>query len=333
MARSIGRRELIAAMSGASLTWPLTAHAQQSQEMRRIGVLVQVTPDSPEGQPRLVAFRQAMERFGWSEGRNVQIEVRWGADDPDLERRYAEELVVLRPDILVAGGTESVAALQHLTRTTPIVFAGVTDPVGAGFVSSLAHPDGNATGFMLFEYSLIGKLLELLKQIAPHVTHVGVLRDPANPSGVAQYGVIQGMAQSLGVEVRPINVGEPAETERLIAAFAAAANGGLIVTGSAEVSRRPDLIRALAAKYELPAAYTFRYDARNGGLISYGPDRVDLYRLAAGYVDRILRGEKPGDLPVQTPSKYELVINLRVAKALGLTVPPTLLARADEVIE
>jgi ABC-type uncharacterized transport system substrate-binding protein len=326
------RREFIALLGGAA-AWPLAALAQQSERMRRIGVLMNVTAEDPQGRVRLSAFQQVLQQLGWNDGSNVQIDPRFGANNIDLDRRYAAELVALAPDVILAPGTLSVAALQHVTHTLPIVFVGVSDPVGAGLVDTLARPGGNVTGFMLFEYSSSGKWLELLKQIAPRLTRAAVLRDSANPAGIAQFGAIQAVAQSLGVEVNPVSVRDAGEIERAVAAFARSANGGLIVTPGASDSVHHDLIIALAARHKLPAVYAFRFDVTGGGLISYGVDQVDQFRRAAGYVDRILKGEKPADLPVQAPTKYELVINLKTAKALGLAVPPSLLTRADEVIE
>jgi putative ABC transport system substrate-binding protein len=327
------RREFISLLGGAAATWPLTAQAQQPEQTRRIGVLMNRAADNPEGQAAVAAFRQALQQLGSSDGRNVRIDTRWGANDINRDRRDAAELVALAPDVILASGTPNVAALQHITRSLPIVFVGVTDPVGAGLVDTLARPGGNVTGFMLLEYSSSGKWLELLKQIAPLVNRVGVLRDTANPAGIAQFGAIQGAAQSLGVEVSPVSLRDAGEIERAVAVFARSANGGLIVTGSASASVHRDLIIALAAKHKLPAVYANRYMVTDGGLISFGADLIDQYRRAAGYIDRILKGEKPADLPVQAPTKYETVINLKTAKALGLTVPPSLLATADEVIE
>jgi putative ABC transport system substrate-binding protein len=330
------RREFITLtlLGGAAATWrPLTAEAQQPDQLRRVGVLTNRVADNPEGQAAVAAFRQALQQLGWSDGRNIRIDMRWGVNDVDRDRRDAAELVALTPDVILASGTPSVAALQHVSRSLPIVFVGVTDPVGAGLVDTLARPGGNVTGFMLLEYSSSGKWLELLKQIAPFVKRVGILRDTANPAGIAQFGVLQGAAQLLGVEVSPVSVRDAGEIERAFAAFARSANGGLIVTGSASASVHRDLIIALAAKHKLPAVYSNRYLVIDGGLISFGADLMDSYRRAAGYVDRILKGEKPADLPVQAPTKYETVINLKTAKALGLTVPPSLLASADEVIE
>jgi putative ABC transport system substrate-binding protein len=271
--------------------------------------------------------------LGWTIGRNVRIEYRYAANDPETFSKYAKEMVALAPDVVLAAGTPSVAALQQSSHSIPIVFTTVTDPVGAGFVDSLAKPGGNITGFMLSEYSLNAKLLELLKQIEPSVRRAAVLRDSLNPAGMAQYGTIQAVASSVGVEVSPINVRNAGEIERAIAAFARSANGGLVVTGSASATTHRELIIALAAQHKLPAVYASRFNVTLGGLISYGPNRVDQFRRAAGYIDRILKGEKPADLPVQAPTNYELIINLKTAKALGLTVPQTLLASANEVIE
>ena len=326
------RRDFIEVVAGSAIIWPFTAWAQQTDQIRRIGMLMNVADDR-EGQTRVAVFKQALQQLGWVDGRNVRIDIRWGANDVERDRRYATELAALTPDVLVASGTLSVTALQHVTRTLSIVFLNVSDPVGAGFVDSLARPGGNVTGFMLLEYSSSGKLLELLKQIAPNVTRAAVVRDPANPAGIAQFGAIQAAAQSVGVPVSPISVHDADEIERAVAAFARFANGGLIVTPSGSVSIHRDLIVALAVRHKLPAIYAYRFNVTEGGLISYGPDLDDQYRGAAGYVDRILKGEKPGDLPVQAPTKFELVINLKTAKALGLTVPPSLLSTADEVIE
>ena len=334
MAIHIQRREFIVAL-GSMAAWSLAARAQQADRMRRIGLLMNRAADNPEGQDRIAAFHQGLQELGWSVGHNVRIDTRWGEDDADRERKYAAELVALAPDIILASGTLSVAALQNVSRTLPIVFAAVTDPVGAGFVDSLARPGGNATGFMIYEYSLSAKWLELLKQIAPSVTRVAVIRNSANPAGIAIFGTIQNAAQSLGVEVSPVNVSvhDAGEFERIIAAFARSANGGLVVTQTASAVQR-DLIITVAARYKLPAVYSLSYNVTgSGGLISYGPDVVYQFRQAAGYVDRILKGQKPADLPVQAPTKYQLVINLKTAKTLGIDVPPMLLARADEVIE
>jgi putative tryptophan/tyrosine transport system substrate-binding protein len=329
----IRRREFITLLGGAAAAWPPAARAQQAGNKRRVGVLMNRAADDPEGQARLVAFQQALQQLGWSDGRNMWMDIRWGENDIDRERRYAAELVALAPDVILAGGGVSVAALQHVTRTLPIVFAVVGDPVGIGLVDSLARPGGNVTGFMNFEYSLSGKWLELLKQTAPRVTRAAVLRNPAIPAGIGQFSVIQAVAPSLGVDVSPIGVHDLGEIERAVAAFGRAADGGLIVTTSALVSVPRDRIIALAARHKLPAVYPYRYMVTGGGLVSYGPDQVDQFKRAAGYVDRILKGEKAVDLPMQAPTKYELAINLKTAKALGLEIPATLLARADEVIE
>jgi putative tryptophan/tyrosine transport system substrate-binding protein len=327
------RREFITLLGGAATVWPLAAHAQQPERVRRIGVLMNVAAADPEGQAQVAAFLQALQQLGWDEGRNVRIDTRWGENDVERDRTYATELLAFAPDVILASGSLSVAALRHVTHTSPIVFAGVSDPVGAGFVDTLARPGGNVTGFMIFEYSVSGKWLELLKEIAPRIMRAAVLRDSANPAGIAQFGAIQAVAQSLGVALRPVDTRDAGEIERSIASFARAANGGLIVTPSASVSAHHDLIVILAARYKLPAVYSSRPMVIGGGLICYGPDIADQFRQAAGYVDRILKGEKPADLPVQAPTKYELVINLKTAKTLGLEIPTMLLARADEVIE
>jgi ABC-type uncharacterized transport system substrate-binding protein len=327
------RRKFIALLGGAT-TWPLMVRAQQPDRMRRIGVLMASTADDPDYQARIAAFAQGLAQLGWVDGRNVRIDTRWATSKPDDIRRHAAELAALAPDVILAGtGTATVAPLLQATRTVPIVFAVVIDPVGGGFVDSLARPGGNATGFTLFEYGMSGKWLELLKEIAPRVTRVAVLRDPAIASGIGQFAAVQAVAPSLGVELSPVDVRNAGEIERAVTAFARSGNGGLIVTGSALATRHRDLILTLAARHRLPAVYSYRFFVTVGGLISYGPDFVDQYRQAAGYVDRILKGEKPGDLPVQHPTKYELVLNLKTAKALGLDVPPTVLARANEVIE
>ncbi len=328
------RREFIILLGGAAVAWPLAARAQQADRMRRVGVLVSRIADDPEEQARLAAFVQGLQKLGWTEGRNVRIDYRWAAGDADRSRTYAAELVALAPDVIVAAGSQSVAALEQTTRTVPIVFASVVDPVGAGYVPSLARPGGNATGFTAFEYSLSGKWLELLKEIAPNLTRIAILRDPALAAGIGQFAVIQAMAPpSFGVELSPIDVRDAVEIERDVAAFAGETKGGLIVTGSSGAAVHRELIIMLAARHRLPAVYPFRNYVTSGGLISYGPDPTDQFRRAAGYVDRILKGEKAADLPVQAPTKYELVINLKTAQALGLTVPPLLLARADAVIE
>jgi putative ABC transport system substrate-binding protein len=326
------RREFIAGL-GAAAAWPLAAHAQTAERMRRIGVLAGVAADDPEGQVRNAAFLQGLRQLGWTDGRNMRIEYRWAAGSAGDLRKYAAELTALAPEVIFAAGGTSLGSLLQVTRTVPIVFAIVPDPVGSGFVESLARPGGNATGFMQFEYSLSGKWPELLKQIAPGVTRAAVLWDPTIPPGVGQFSVIQAVAPSARVDVSPINVRDATEIERGIAAFARIPNGGLIVTASALAVVHRDLIVTLAAKHKLPVVYFQRQFVDSGGLISYGSDWVDQYRRAATYVDRILKGEKPADLPVQVPTKYELVINLKTAKALGLDVPSTMLARADEVIE
>jgi ABC-type uncharacterized transport system substrate-binding protein len=327
------RREFILALGGVAAAWPRAARAQQPERVRRIGVLMNVAAADPEGQAQVAAFLQALRQLGWDEGRNVRIDTRWGENDVERDRRYATELLAFAPDVILASGSLSVAALRHVTHTSPIVFAGVSDPVGAGFVDTLARPGGNVTGFMIFEYSVSGKWLELLKEIAPRIMRAAVLRDSANPAGIAQFGAIQAVAQSLGVALRPVDTRDAGEIERSIASFARAANGGLIVTPSASVSAHHDLIVILAARYKLPAVYSSRPMVIGGGLICYGPDIADQFRQAAGYVDRILKGEKPADLPVQAPVRYELVINLKTAKSLGLDLPSSVLARADEVIE
>jgi putative tryptophan/tyrosine transport system substrate-binding protein len=329
----IRRREFITLLGGAVIPWPLAARAQQPERVRRIGVLMNVAATDLEGQAQVAAFLQALQQLGWDEGRNVRIDTRWGENDVERDRRYATELLAFAPDVILASGSLSVAALRHVTHTSPIVFAGVSDPVGAGFVDTLARPGGNVTGFMIFEYSVSGKWLELLKEIAPRIMRAAVLRDSGNPAGIAQFGAIQAVAQSLGVALRPVDTRDAGEIERSIASFARAANGGLIVTPSASVSAHHDLIVILAARYKLPAVYSSRPMVIGGGLICYGPDIADQFRQAAGYVDRILKGEKPADLPVQAPVKYELVINLKTAKSLGLDLPSSVLARADEVIE
>ena len=326
------RREFITLLGGAA-AWPLAARAQQAERVRRIGVLMSMAADDPEGQPRITALAQGMRELGWAVGRNLQIDYRWAAGDPDRIRKYAAELVALAPDVILANSTPLVAALQQATPTVPIVFVGVADPVGAGLVQSLARPGNNSTGFIVFEYGISGKWLELLKDIAPGVTRVAVLQDPTQGGGSSAFAVIQAAAPSLGVEVTPVNLRDAPEIERALADFARTSNGGLIVTGSALSNVHHKLIITLAARHKLPAIYFERSFSAGGGLISYGSDYIDHYRRAAGYVDRILKGEKPANLPVQAPTKYELVINLKTAKTLGLEVPPTLLARADEVIE
>ena len=326
------RRQFITLLGGAA-AWPLAARAQQPGPMRRIGLLLPASADNPAYQIWVGAFLQALAQSGWVIGRNLRIETRWATPNAAEIHRYATDLVALAPDAILAHGAATVSPLLQLTHTIPIVFTVVADPVGAGIVDSLSRPGGNATGFMNFEYSISGKWLELLKEIAPNVTRVAVLRDPTNPAGLGQFGVIQALASSLKIEVSPINVRDVGEIERAIAAFARTPNGGLIMTSSASVSTKYEVIIKLAARHKLPATYIERFFVTAGGLISYGPDFIHLYRNAAGYVDRILRGEKPADLSVQAPTKFETVLNLKTAKVLGLTVPPTLLAIADEVIE
>jgi putative tryptophan/tyrosine transport system substrate-binding protein len=327
------RREFITLFGSAAAAWPVAVRAQQPATQRRIAVLMVLGKDDPEAKARITAFRQGLQDAGWVEGRNMQIETRWSAGNEIEVRRYAEELVSLAPDVILANGNAAVAPLLIATRSVPIVFAIVPDPVGAGFVESLAQPGGNATGFVSFEYGLSSKWLELLKEIAPRVTRAAVLRDPALASGTGQFGAIQSVSSSLGVELSPINVRSAPEIERAIAEFARFQNAGLIVTANALVSAHRDLIVALAVKHRLPAVYAARHFISAGGLVSYGPDFLDQFRRAAAYVDRILKGEKPSSLPVQTPTKYELIVNLRAAKALGIEIPATVLARADQVIE
>ena len=327
------RREFITLLSGAAATWPLAAHAQQSEGMRRIGVLTNLATGDPEDQARNAAFLQGLQQLGWTVSRNVRIDYRWGAGDAERNRQNAAELVELAPDVILATGNPTLDPLLQATRTVPIVFVEVTDPVGAGYVASLARPGGNATGFILFEYGISGKWLELLKEIAPNVKRVAILRDAASSSGIGLLAAIQSVAPSFGVEFSPVGVRDAAEVERDVAAFARESNGGLVVTPSGLSIVHRDLIIALAARNRLPAVYALRLFVTDGGLICYGPDTVDPYRQAAGYVDRILKGEKPAGLPVQAPTKYELAVNLKTAKALGLAIPQTVLARADEVIE
>jgi putative ABC transport system substrate-binding protein len=325
------RRHFMAVVGGMA-AWPRSASAQQPDRIRRVGVLMYLAADDAEGQARLAAFTQALKQLGWSEGRNLRIDTRWATAD-DI-RAQAAELVALAPDVLIAAnGTATVAPLLQATRTVPIVFVTVIDPVGAGFVASLAQPGGNATGFMDHEYSMGGKWLELLKEIAPRVRRAAVLRDPAVASGIGQFGAVQIVAPALGIELNPLDVRDAAEIERAVTAFARGSNDGLIVTSSALAIAHRKLIIALAARHKLPAVYARRLFVTEGGLLCYGSDAIDQFRQAALYVDRILKGEKPANLPVQAPTKYEVVINRKTAKALGLDVPPTLLARADEVIE
>jgi putative tryptophan/tyrosine transport system substrate-binding protein len=327
------RREFIAGFSGVAATWPLAVRAQQGDRVRRIGVLSSLPADEPEATARTAAFLQTLQELGWTDGRNVRVDIRWGIGDPERTRRYIAELLALAPDVILTNGSVGVVPLQQATRTVPIVFVFVTDPVGAGLVESLARPGGNATGFTLFEYSRSGKWLELLKQIAPAVTRAAVLRDPTSTTGLGQFAAIQSAASFLGMELRPIDVRNAGEIERAVTTFAQAPNGGLVLGNTQFAFFHRELIIGLAARHRLPAVYPYRSLVVSGGLVSYGTDAIDQYRKAAGYVDRILRGEKPADLPVQAPTKYEFVINLKTAKALGLTIPETLLATADEVIQ
>jgi putative ABC transport system substrate-binding protein len=329
----VRRREVIALLGGAAVAWPLAAQAQQGEKIRRVGVLMNIAADDAQAQPRMDAFLHGLQPLGWTVGRNLRIDVRWAAADAGLFRKYATELVALEPDVILASTNPAIPPLQEATRTLPIVFTITVDPVGAGFVASLARPGGNITGFSLYEYSISGKWLELLKQVAPGVTRAAVLRDPATAAGIGQFAAIQAVAPPFGVELSPVDVRDRGEIERAVTAFAHEPNGGLIVTGGPSQAVHRELIVTLAARHRLPAVYPFRYMATDGGLIAYGPEIIDQYRRAAQYVDRILKGSKPAELPVQAPTKYELAINLKTARALGLTVPPTLLARADEVIE
>ena len=317
----------------SAVAWPLAAQGQPSERMRRVGILLPATADDLDLQAFVAAFLQGLGQLGWIVGSNMRIDTRWASADAAAIRRHAAELVALAPDVILAHGGATVGPLLQATRTVPIVFPIVADPVGAGFVESLARPGGNATGFMNIEFGMGGKWLELLKEIAPNVTRAAIIRDTANPSGIAVFGVIQAMAPSLRMEVIPINIGEAGEFERSVAAFARVPNGGLVVTPSAPTLLHRNLIVTLAARYKLPAIYAERTFTAGEGLVSYGADFLNQYRQAAGYVDRILKGEKPADMPVQAPTKYQLVINLKTAKAMGLTVPPTMLSRADEVIE
>jgi putative ABC transport system substrate-binding protein len=328
----VKRRQFITLLVGAATAWPLAARAQQRDRVRRIGVLLPAAADDPEYQTRIGAFLQELAQSGWSIGRNVGIDARWAANAADI-RRHAAELVALTPDVILATGGSTVEPLQQATRSLPIVFVNVTDPVGGGFVESLARPGGNATGFTPYEYSMSAKWLELLKQIAPRLTRAPVLRDRASPDGIGQFAAMQGVAPSLGVVLNPVDVRDASEIERAITSFARTSDSGLIVTASGLAIRHRDLIVTLAAQHKLPVVYPLRVFVTGGGLMSYGHDTIDPYRRAAGYVDRILKGEKPADLPVQAPTKYELVINLNTAKALGLEMPASVLARADEVIE
>jgi putative tryptophan/tyrosine transport system substrate-binding protein len=329
----VKRRAFITLLGGAAAAWPLAARAQHGERMRRIGVLLPFSADDAESQVRMGAFLQTLALSGWTIGRNLRIDIRWAGINADDIRKHAAELAALTPDVILAHGASTVRPLQQATRSVPIVFPVVGDPVGAGIVGSLARPGGNITGFMISEYSMGGKWLELLKEIAPDVTRVAVLRDPTNSAAIAQFGVIQAMALPLRVEVSPIDVRDAVEIERAVTAFARSAHGGLIATSSGASALHHALVIALAAKHKLPTVYYERFFVAAGGLISYGPDYVDQYRKAAHYVDRILKGEKPADLPVQAPTKYQTILNLKTAKALGIEVPETLLARADEVIE
>jgi len=326
------RREFIAVLGGAVAAWPLAARAQQPEKVRRIGMLMLRVADNPEAQARFKAFVQGLQQLGWAEGRNVRMDVRWTAGVAEQLHKYAEELVALMPDAILADGAAAVSALQGATRSVPIVFTGAPDPVGAGFVKSLARPGGNTTGFTSFEYAIAAKWLELLKEIAPSVTRAAVLRDPTIAAGIGQFAAIQAVG-SIAMELSVIDVRDANAIEQVVAEFAGSPNGGLIMTVGPFGANHPNVITTLADRYKLPAVYPFRYFVDVGGLISYGPDLVSQFRLAAGYVDRILKGTRPSDLPVQAPTKYELVINLKAAKAIGLEVPATVLARADAVIE
>jgi putative ABC transport system substrate-binding protein len=327
------KRRAFITLLGCIAAWRLSARAQQPERIRRIGVLMNTVAENAEGRAGIAALQQVLQQLGWTQGRNVQIETRWGANDVELDSRYAAELVALAPDVVLASGTLSVAAFQRSTRTIPVVFVQVSDPVGAGVVTSVPRPGSNVTCFMNFEYSLSGKWLELLKQIMPQLARAAVVRNPANPAAIGQFSAVQALAQSLRVEVGAVDVRDTDEMERAVAVLASAGNGGLIVAPSAGESIHRSRVVELAAKHKLPAVYSDRFNVIDGGLISYGPDRIDQFRRAAGYIDRILKGEKAADLPVQAPTKFELVINLKTAKAIGLDVPHTLLARADEVIE
>jgi putative tryptophan/tyrosine transport system substrate-binding protein len=327
------RREFITFLGSTALAWPLSAGAQQPERMRRIGVLTGVSADDSESKASRTTFEQALQQLGWTQGRNVRIDVRFGGGDAAIIRRQAEELVALAPDVILSTGSSATGELLRVTHTVPIVFVIVPDPVGSGFVDSLSQPGGNATGFMQFEYGLSGKWLELLKQIVPSLTRAMVLWDPALTAGIGQFAIIQSVATSAGVDIRPVKLEDAGEVERAITAFARSPNGGLIVTASASAVVHRDLIISLAAQHKLPAVYFRPVFVTSGGLAAYGADIIEQHRRAAGYVDRILKGEKPADLPVQAPTKYKLAINLKTAKALGLTIPPAVLARADEVIE
>jgi len=330
----IRRRDFITLLGGVvAVGWPIAARAQQSKRVRRVAALMPYTANDPQSQNRNAAFLQGLQQLGWTVGENLQIDYRWSEGNEDDTRKYAAELVALAPDVIFTAGSAAVGPLRRVTRSVPIVFALVPDPVGAGFIDNLAHPGGNITGFTQFDYGIGAKWLEVLKEIAPGTTRAAVIRDPAITAGIGQWGAIQSVSPSVAIEVSPVNLVDAGEIERGLTAFARSPNGGLIVTGSALAVVHRDLIIALAARLRLPAVYYDRYFAGAGGLISYGSNNVEQFRLAAGYVDRILKGEKPADLPVQAATRYELVVNLKTAKALGLDVPSTLLARADEVIE
>jgi len=327
------RRDFIKGIVGSATAWPLAARAQQGERIPRIGVLMNIGADDPEAPVLVGAFSQGLAESGWIIGRNARIDYRWYQGNAEAARAYAAELLALTPDITFASGTLGAIALKQLTRMVPIVFVNVADPVGSGIVDGLARPGGNVTGFMVFDFSMGGKWLDLLKEIAPHVSRVALFRDETNPAGIAAFGVVQAMATSAGLQVTPVIVRNSDEIASAVEAFAHSPNGGAIVTGTALYTVHRDLILKLIARYKLPAISNDRIFVASGGLMSYGPDRVDMYRRAVGYVDRILKGEKPGDLPVQAPTKYELVVNLKTAKALGLTIPQSVIARADEVIE
>jgi putative tryptophan/tyrosine transport system substrate-binding protein len=327
------RRDFVAVLGGVAATLPLAARAQQPQPTRRIGILMNRAADSSEGRARVAAIQQRLQELGWREGQNLLIEVRWGADDAELERKGAAELAALAPDVILAGGTFGATAMVRASRTIPIVFAAAVDPVGLGVVASLARPGGNATGFLAYEFTFGGKMLELLKQIAPGVTRAAILRDLSAPHGVPLFAAAQSAAASMGVEVTPVDLHDTGEMERAIAGFARSAGGGLVLMPGGAASARIAVTLKLATQYKLPTVYAYRHVVIGGGLVSYGPDWLDEFRRAAEYVDRILKGEKPADLPVQAPTKYELAVNLKTAKTLGLTVPDSILVRADEVIE
>jgi putative ABC transport system substrate-binding protein len=327
------RRDFVTLLGGVAVAWPLTARAQQPEQMRRIGVLTNLAAEDPEGRTRIEALLQGLSELGWREGRTLKIDIRWGVDDAETSRTQASELLALAPDVIFATTTSKVQVLRRVTRSVPIVFAGVSDPVGGGLVATLARPGGNITGFALPEYGISVKWLELLKEIAPRVARVGVLSGFGTTPGIGQLAALQAVAPSMRVDLTPLVVGGADEIEATVRAFSSAPNRGLIITTGTVLQANRELIIALAARYGLPAVYPFRLYVNDGGLLFYGADIIDLFRRAAGYVDRILKGEKPADLPVQAPTKYELVINLKTARALGLEVPATLLARADEVIE